>query len=261
MSKRSREASFSPSAGLTSSSVSVSDGESNGDELEAAHPVKISALSESSRPSAAAMQCSLPPHRHPLDFASVEAFELHYAKHHSNRCLSCGRNFPSPHFLALHIDEHHNPLREELQAKGEKTYSCFVEDCEKKCSTPQKRRLHLIDKHAFPKVYNFRVVDRGIDSSVSMLREANTHRRRVSTTDSPANSVMRRRRASSQPTNNASPAVPEQNGPTHQDEEGSAKAPKPKGARDQQMEELEKSMSALQFVPPSVMRQQVRKAP
>ncbi|KAG2017135.1 hypothetical protein GB937_005733 [Aspergillus fischeri] len=30
-------------------------------------------------------------------------------------------------------------------------YSCFIEDCDRKCSTPQKRRMHLIDKHMFPK--------------------------------------------------------------------------------------------------------------
>lgn len=31
-------------------------------------------------------------------------------------------------------------------------YGCFIEGCERKCSTPQKRRMHLIDKHMFPKV-------------------------------------------------------------------------------------------------------------
>lgn len=31
-------------------------------------------------------------------------------------------------------------------------FGCFVEGCERKCSTPQKRRRHLIDKHMFPRV-------------------------------------------------------------------------------------------------------------
>ena len=195
MSKRSREASFSPSAGLTSSEVSVSD--SGFDSDEAGHPGKISVLPRALAREGHAMQCSLPPHRL-LSFPTIEAFELHYAKDHCNRCTSCGNNLPSPHFLALHIDENHNPLREELEAKGEKTYGCFVEDCDKKCSTPQKRRLHLIDKHAFPKIYKFRVVDKGIDHASSMLQESKSHRRRVSTTNAPADTAIRRRRASSQ---------------------------------------------------------------
>lgn len=42
-----------------------------------------------------------------------------------------------------------NELKKE---KGEKTFQCFVEGCDRLCSTPQKRRLHVIDKHGFPKV-------------------------------------------------------------------------------------------------------------
>lgn len=98
------------------------------------------------------MRCSLPPHRETLSFSSHEEYEVHYAKVHTNRCLECGKNFPTEHFLNLHIEENHNPLREALQERGEKTYGCFVEDCDRKCSTPQKRRLHLIDKHMFPRV-------------------------------------------------------------------------------------------------------------
>jgi len=151
MSKRSREASFSPSADSHSTSTPEDD------EHETLRPVKISAMTDFEAHSLSAMQCSLPPHRQALDFPSIKAFELHYIKDHSNRCSSCDKNFPSAHFLSLHIDESHNSLRAEMQAKGEKTYACFVEDCEKKCSTPQKRRLHLVDKHLFPKSYNFRV--------------------------------------------------------------------------------------------------------
>lgn len=125
------------------------------------------------------MQCSLTPHREVVSFDTQEDYEIHYAKEHTNRCATCSRNFPSARFLELHIEENHNALREALAARGEKTYGCFVDDCDRKCSTPQKRRRHLIDKHMFPKTYNFRVIDQGIDKAVSMLREG--QRRRVST--------------------------------------------------------------------------------
>jgi hypothetical protein len=258
MSKRSREASFSPSTGLNSASVSGSDNEFDLDET--AHPGKIAALSEPLQRAGLTMQCSLPPHRHALGFPNIEAFEVHYAKDHSNRCSECSKNFPSAHFLTLHIDENHNPLREELQAQGEKTYGCFVEDCEKQCSTPQKRRLHLIDKHAFPKMYNFRVVDKGIDHSSSMLRETNTHRRRVSTTGSPADAAMRHRRSSSQQVNANGVKSSIQKRPSAV-KDASHNGSKSPAAEDPDIGELEKSMSALQFVPPSVMRQQARKPP
>lgn len=49
-------------------------------------------------------------------------------------------------------------------------YKCFVEDCDKICSIPQRRRMHLIDKHMFPKNYDFFIVNSGIDRRSSMLR-------------------------------------------------------------------------------------------
>lgn len=101
---------------------------------------------------------------------------------HVNRCSGCGKNFPSELFLTRHIEENHDPLSEAKRARGERTvmildfflplvtilslsdfmnamliclslqFGCFVEGCERRCSTPQKRRMHLIDKHAFPRV-------------------------------------------------------------------------------------------------------------
>lgn len=120
------------------------------------------------------MRCSLPPHREDLSFSSYEDYEVHYRQAHVNRCTQCGGNFPTDLFLNLHIEENHDSLVAERRERGEKTvctymplfscslqfhasansvqYGCFVEDCEKKCSTPQKRRMHLVDKHMFPKV-------------------------------------------------------------------------------------------------------------
>ena len=66
------------------------------------------------------MQCSLPPHE-PISFSSYADYEVHYAQVHVNRCSECRKNFPTEHFLSLHIGENHDPLNDALRAKGEKT--------------------------------------------------------------------------------------------------------------------------------------------
>jgi len=149
MAKRSRETSLSPSAdGLSTSKMDQSNSDSEG-----APSTKFAQIDdETASTLPPRVTCSLPPHRQVLEFQTYQEHEIHYAKEHTNRCSSCGKNFPSARFLGLHIDEHHNPLREELALKGDKTYSCFVDDCDRRCSTPQKRRRHMIDKHGFPKV-------------------------------------------------------------------------------------------------------------
>lgn len=76
-------------------------------------------------PYKAAMKCSLPPHAEPLSFPTFEEFEIHYAKIHAYRCSDCRRNFPTDHFLELHISENHDPLNEARRAKGEKTVSVY----------------------------------------------------------------------------------------------------------------------------------------
>ncbi|KAJ5360674.1 Zinc finger C2H2 [Penicillium concentricum] len=180
------------------------------------------------------MHCSLPPHRETLSFTSYEDYEVHYLQSHVNRCSECSKNFPTGHLLNLHIEENHDPLAATRRARGDKTFGCFIEDCERKCSTPQKRRLHLIDKHMFPRSYNFYVVNDGIDTQTSMLRPMNSHRRRIST--SSALEGRLRRRSSSQ-SNPPAAAIPEKKSPNEMD-----------------IDELEKSMSALKFVPASVTR-------
>jgi hypothetical protein len=70
------------------------------------------------------MRCSLPPHaRQTISFSSFEDYEVHYNKTHVNRCSECQKNFPTPHFLDLHISENHNPLVEVLKDRGERTVS------------------------------------------------------------------------------------------------------------------------------------------
>jgi hypothetical protein len=69
------------------------------------------------------MRCSLPPHRQTLSFTSFEEFDVHYAKTHVNRCVECRKNFPTEHFLNLHIEENHDALVIVRRERGQKTVS------------------------------------------------------------------------------------------------------------------------------------------
>ncbi|KAB8260845.1 hypothetical protein BDV32DRAFT_122251 [Aspergillus pseudonomiae] len=196
-------------------------------------------LSDTANSGIEVMQCSLPPHRETLSFPSYDDYEVHYKQTHVNRCTACGKNFPTDRFLNLHIEENHDPLIAAKKDRGEKTYGCFIEDCERKCSTPQKRRMHLIDKHMFPKTYNFYIVNDGIDKQTSMLRPVNSHRRRISATPtSPQEGRLRHRQSSL----SYSKPVP-----------GQDIVPQPQPG-ESEIAQLERSMSALRFVPTSVAK-------
>ena len=80
------------------------------------------------------MICSLPPHRQTLAFATYGDFEVHYLKTHTNRCTECRNNFPTEHFLNLHIEENHDSMISVLKERGEKTvsldaYSLLLDTC------------------------------------------------------------------------------------------------------------------------------------
>ena len=72
------------------------------------------------------MLCSLPPHRESLQFASFEDYDAHYLKDHTNRCVECRRNFPSDHFLTLHIEENHDAFVSVRRERGERTVRAFI---------------------------------------------------------------------------------------------------------------------------------------
>ena len=61
-----------------------------------------------------AIQCTLPPHQ-PTSFLTQSDFETHYQKDHANRCSACSKNFPTEHYMYLHIAENHDPINEVLK--------------------------------------------------------------------------------------------------------------------------------------------------
>ncbi|EEA28906.1 hypothetical protein EYB25_000182 [Talaromyces marneffei] len=187
------------------------------------------------------MRCSLPPHKETITFSTYDDYESHYLKTHVNRCSECGKNFPTQHILNIHIEENHDPLILARRDRGEKTFSCLVEGCDRKCSTAQKRRRHLIDKHMFPRNYNFFIINDGIDKQNSLLRTTNHgHHRRLSL-QSPQEGRLRYRKTSISSTSpaNAKEEV--------EDIELGA-------AGDDEVDVLTSSLSALRFVPASVTK-------
>lgn len=128
MAKRSRE-DFEPS-----SPESESTRESTPSAGLVVHPASIPATSNTPKivhldresgeaPPVIEMRCSLPGHRQTLSFTSFEEYDVHYAKTHVNRCVECRKNFPTEHFLNLHIEENHDALVSVKRERGEKTVS------------------------------------------------------------------------------------------------------------------------------------------
>ncbi|CAK7201264.1 hypothetical protein SEUCBS139899_003967 [Sporothrix eucalyptigena] len=230
----------------------------------------------------AIMSCLL--HRERMDFPTYDAYEAHYTKEHLNRCIECRRNFPSPLYLSLHGDEWHDPFVAVKRDKGEHTYGCFVEGCERKCGSPDKRRRHLIDKHSFPHNFFFSITQYGIDGRQSLLNDDGRrqhHRRQSSTSTVTKKDFARRRAASINMTGAAASPLAskpfssdidaaDDDGDDNESDEGkdepevkgkrnttstSAKSPKAKGpkeAPDVVMDDLTGAMSSMTFIPRSV---------
>ncbi|KAL3250526.1 hypothetical protein ABHI18_011156 [Aspergillus niger] len=111
--------------------------------------------------------------------------------------------------------------------------------------------MHLIDKHMFHKTYNFYIVNDGIDKQTSLLRTPHDHRRRLSSAapgpTSPKEGRLRYRQTSISQADSGASAQKCPQATTRQD---AAAAP----TGDEGIAELERSMSALRFVPASVVR-------
>ncbi|KAI8343094.1 hypothetical protein BC941DRAFT_508545 [Chlamydoabsidia padenii] len=112
--------------------------------------------------------CELPSciqrHGGPVSFPTLVAYEAHYEAQHRNHCSICHLSFPGAHWLELHLDEQHNVLNQIRKDRGDKIYKCYVETCGKHFSVPKMRRLHLIDKHRYPKFFPFDLVVTGTRS-------------------------------------------------------------------------------------------------
>ncbi|KAF9345704.1 hypothetical protein BGX26_002821 [Mortierella sp. AD094] len=104
-------------------------------------------------------------------FSSAAAYEHHYETNHRHICQNCKKAFPGEKWLELHLHEIHDIMVKIKQERGEKTYRCFVEGCDRLCSAPDKRRRHLIDKHQYPKSFNFNIVVTGIIPSAERMRQ------------------------------------------------------------------------------------------
>ncbi|KAI0400878.1 hypothetical protein F4802DRAFT_468467 [Xylaria palmicola] len=199
-----------------------------------------------------AMRCSLPPHREALTFTTYGDYEAHYGKAHTNRCAECRKNFPSEHLLNVHFEDCHDVFLAVKREKGEHTYSCFVEGCDRKCRTPYKRRNHLIDKHMYPKNYFFALTKDGIDGRQSLLLDEGHRRRRSSTATTASASKTSQRRQSLRQAENSKPQGDEQmKVPPAGSQESPEKGPSVE-APDVEMDDLAGAMSALQFIPTSV---------
>ncbi|KAK3071089.1 hypothetical protein LTR53_009283 [Teratosphaeriaceae sp. CCFEE 6253] len=181
-----------------------------------------------------AMRCLLLPHK-AQSFATYAEYEAHYAQAHSNRCAECHANLPSAHFLDLHIAENHDPL---LASEREGDW--------------KKRRSHLLDKHGFPRNFDFFVVNTGIDGRRSMLRagvDAQGHRR-SSRERKDSDATTQSGSASTEATSLSEQAVEEaEDASTSGKTESKTSSAMPKATS---VDDLAASMSSLKMVPRSV---------
>ncbi|KAF9931415.1 hypothetical protein FBU30_010251 [Linnemannia zychae] len=104
-------------------------------------------------------------------FSNAALYEYHFDTNHRHICQTCKKVFPGEKWLIFHIREIHDVLVRIQRERGERTYQCYVDGCDRLCSTPQKRRMHLIDKHQYPKHFNFSIVVTGnLPSSEKMAK-------------------------------------------------------------------------------------------
>ncbi len=217
---------------------------------------------------APSMACLL--HREKMTFRSYGEYESHYNNEHVNRCFDCKKNFPSSHLLGIHIEDCHDPLVSVKREKGEHTvsrplpilpatskepgltllqYSCFVEDCERKCGTPDKRRRHLIDKHMYPRNFFFAITRDGVDGRRSLLEDGGRRHRRRSSTQTKRDTRTKSTREPAEEANTAgdskSRPARDKQGKVEEDDDGDAHP-------DVEMDDLVGAMSALKFVPSSI---------
>ncbi|BGP41762.1 hypothetical protein JCM10450v2_005828 [Rhodotorula kratochvilovae] len=139
--------------------------------------------------------CTLPPscHETPSEHSSLASLDAHHRTYHAFVCtaapppydwavakgryegrehyvgsgvekeLVCGRVFPDDRFLELHFTECHDEMAQLRRERGEKIFACFQPSCTQLFATPKGRRLHLVEKHAYPPQFYFGVTIWGIE--------------------------------------------------------------------------------------------------
>lgn len=120
--------------------------------------------------------------------------------------------------------------------------------------THQKRRMHLIDKHMYPKNFFFAVTRDGIDGRRSLLNDGSHHRRRSSTNSQVTKGSRRRAslleaegaKSQQEPKSQQTPKSPKAQKEEEKKKPDSEKSP------DTEMADLAGAMSSLSFVPPSI---------
>ncbi|ORX91760.1 hypothetical protein K493DRAFT_48379, partial [Basidiobolus meristosporus CBS 931.73] len=123
------------------------------------------------------LACHVPPCNGRLVYPHNAAYEAHYEAVHKHVCHDCSKTFPGSRWLDLHLEERHDPIFKIRSERGEKLYRCFVMDCERRFSEPRKRRLHLIEKHKYPKSFNFRIVQTGLTKRWKAPKSGRSHKK------------------------------------------------------------------------------------
>ncbi|KAI5060974.1 hypothetical protein GOP47_0023479 [Adiantum capillus-veneris] len=85
----------------------------------------------------------------------LRELETHFFSRHTAVCSVCSRVFPTSRLLDLHISETHDSFFRAKAARGHPMFRCLVEGCEAKFLNDASRHQHLVDKHKFPKSYEF----------------------------------------------------------------------------------------------------------
>ncbi|KAL6890157.1 hypothetical protein ACP4OV_008920 [Aristida adscensionis] len=85
----------------------------------------------------------------------LEDFEDHYITRHTASCSVCSRVFPTSRLLSIHVSEAHDSYFQAKVARGFPMYECLVEGCGVKLKSYKSRQQHLVDKHQFPKSFEF----------------------------------------------------------------------------------------------------------
>ncbi|CCD22938.1 uncharacterized protein NDAI_0A07840 [Naumovozyma dairenensis CBS 421] len=88
------------------------------------------------------------------NFIPIELYDFHVSQCHDHQCSQCLKSLPNQYRLQLHIDELHNPFKNNQQKQS---LRCFKEECSVRFETHQDRISHLCKIHDEPGFLDFDV--------------------------------------------------------------------------------------------------------